>query len=220
MEAAEEQVRTLTEPRGTEPEAPAKPLEAPVIRATLDALREEDPAQYEAALVRLAQEGARKELAPQIEELKDSMRDDAASRKVQDQAKQVQQGIHNSLATIKSEWGGVYSEVVDDFYSRQQESLLYKRMQENPFAFVTKTGVQDAVAGLVAELRIAQKNKGTPQQSVGNPVVPSVEASAGGGEASTRGVSLGDKPEKKSEEEEWRDAITGASRPGDRLGFL
>ena len=221
LQAAEEQIRQSAPAQEQQPEPREESLlsSAPV-RQVLSHLREEDPAEYEAAFAKVIREDINREVNAKLEAVK------TEREQAQQQQQQLQQGealrrnIESTLNDVKAT-GGLEDELVEQFYSslnegNPQASYLGKRFSENPYTVLSEDGIRGAVSGVAAELR----TKYQAQQSNAAQVSPSVEASAGGGSPSTRGVSLGEKPKEISEEEQIIENMMNAGGRTKALGFL
>lgn len=213
----EEQIRSAV------PDAPAdQPREesgdllgsAPV-QNVLHALREEDPAQYEAALVRIAEEQATRKMEAKYKAIEDRLNQRDEQAKQAQQANSQLQGINNVLSDIKGQ-GGLEAELIEQLAADPQNSYLGRKFQANPYILLSREGIKGAVSDVAAELR--QRHQ--PQQSGVATVSPSVETSAGGGSASHRGVSLGEKQSEKSPEDQIADDIMDAGGRTRNLEFF
>lgn len=118
--------------------------------------------------------------------------------------------LHTELHNIKEHIGGLHAEVIDDFYTRKQDSFLYQRMNSNLPALLTETGVRDMVSGLVFDLT----QKAAERENAGSSGV-AASTSAGRGTASLRGVSL-DKQQKKPQKD-YADELIELETPSSNL---
>jgi len=212
--AMEEQIRKATGPV-PEPEAEEDLFNSPVVANLLERVREEEPGQYVPTIARILE---KKVSAGVDERFKAQEAERAQERQKQQQSKQAteyQQGIHTVFEDIKSQ-GGLEAELVDQLYSNPNGSYLGQRFSKSSMALTSPEGIRGAVREVAAELQARHK----AQQSTAASVSPSIEASAGGGSASHRGVSLGEKPKQKSEEEQVADDILNVGRRSDKLEFL
>ncbi len=213
--AVENQIRQG--PAAPEPEVKEESMwDSPAVSGMLRELQDKDPDQVLPAIGRVLEE----QLGEKIEKKVQAVRDEAGRKQQEDQrktlAKQVLAGVHEVLANIKSE-GGMTAEIVDDFYNREEESLLYKRFQKNEgIIYAGVDGIRGAIMGIETELRERQK----AQQSTPASVTPVAEVSAGTGQPSTRALKLGEKPKKKTEEEGIVDAMFDVGHRKRKIDFL
>jgi len=208
--ALEDQVRT-PEP---EPKEEEDYYNSPAVQGVLHRIREENPEQYESTLIRIAEKRMEDRLEKRFGSMEKKLETEKQEKQLQDQAASLQSGIRGVLTKIKSE-GGVPAQIIEDFDTRQVNSFLWKKFQTNQYlALAGEDGIRAAINGVERELRER------PQPSEQSTVEPSVEASAGGGQASTRGVNLGEKPDKKTPEDEIADEIMGIPRRTAAIDFL
>ena len=187
---------------------------SPAVLGVLERIREEQPDQYLPTIMRMAEKNISEKMAGQIADLRAEYEKREQEKQTEALATRYQQGIHQTLATIKAE-GGAAAQIVEDFETRKDQSFLYQRMQQNPKILEAgQDGIRGAIVGIERELRERQ------QQSQVASVTPSIEASAGGGNASTRGVSLGEKPEQISEEDQIAADIMNVTSRTKKLEFL
>jgi hypothetical protein len=141
-------------------------------------------------------------------------------RQVQEKQEQMatryQQGINRVLEDIEGK-GGLEAELIKQLRDNPQQSYLGAKFQENPTRLMSEEGIRGTVISVAAQLQSQYKGK---QQSRGQVVSPSVEASAGGGGVSRRGVSLGEKPKQLSEEDQIIEDMMNAGNRVKSLGFL
>lgn len=211
--ALEEQVRATAAPLAAEPEE-QDIYNDPAVHGLLKRMQEDDPEQVLPTFLRIADKRNEERTAKQIQELRDQYEKREQQKQTEELATRYQQGLHQVLANIKAE-GGTHAQIVEDFYNRQGESFLYQRMQQNPKIIEAgQDGIRGAIVGIEAQLLQRQ------QQSQEASVTPSIEASAGSGNASTRGVSLGEKPKQMSEEDKIAEDIMNVTSRTSKLPFL
>lgn len=191
-------------------EVDTDPLRSPIIRQTLHALREEDPEKYEAALVELATQRAERKLRSELDTLKSKVSQREQSDTVKAQMSAYQQQLLNVFAGIKGQ-GGLVGEIVSDFETNAKDSLLGKKISENPYILMSVQGIRGAIAEVESDLRANAARKSGVGQVSGR------EASAGGGKASRRGISLNEKPQEKSFEELVIEDIENIGTPTQKL---
>lgn len=185
------------------------------VRQVLSHLREEDPAEYEAALVRIAEEQATRKFDARFKALEDAQIQEKQLQQQQTQAQTTLHGINNVLVDIEGK-GGLEAELIQQLRASPQQSYLGAKFGANPGILASPEGIRMAVADVSAELQ----SRYEAQQSNAAQVSPSVEASAGGGGPSTRGVSLGEKPTEKTPEEQIVDDMMSVGHRTKALGFL
>ena len=194
---------------GVQPEPVAvetSPLQSPVIRATLDALREEDPAKYEMALVEIATKQAEAKLAPRIDAFEQRSAEEKQNQAIQNQQTAFWQQVSATLAGIKGE-GGLSAKIVEDLEGNMDSSFLGQRFKTNPGILYSKEGIRGAVREIEAELRAHAESRqsGQPGQ-----VLDEGRVSGGGRSVSKRGLTLDEQPKTRTPEEEIADSIMGA----------
>jgi hypothetical protein len=209
--AIEEQIRG-TEPT---PEPEKESLwQSPAVAGMLRRLQEEDPDQVLPAVMKVLEEEVGEKVSKEVQAVRDEVAQQQQARQQKELANQVLSGVHGVLANIKSE-GGVAAEIIDDFYNRQEQSLLFQRFKNNEgIIYAGADGIRGAIMGIEAELRQRA------QQSTPASVSPVAEESAGSGGASTRGVRLGEKPKKKTPEEQIADDIMSIGKRTSSIDFL
>ena len=210
---AEKRVLALTEPKAPAQDEPTNYMSSPAVQAVLRQVRDESPEQYEQTLVDLAKAEMRQEIEAKERQFTERITQMEQQRQQEAQQAQVRQVIETTLTDISKE-GGLYAELVDDWKTRRMDSFVGKKMMETPGMFYSEQGVRDAVMSLESKLRhqMATKKSGVGTQA-------GVVASAGTGVASTRGVSMQDKPKKVSPEDEYTDRIFNARRAA-KIEFL
>lgn len=190
-------------------------LQSPVVRATLDALRDEDPAKYEAALVELATKQAEDRIQSRLDELSSKVEKREKEGQIDQQQAALWQQVESTFDGIKAK-GGVQVQLIQDLEQNLGGSLLGKKFLANPAALLSPQGIRGTVDELEAELRAhAAQRSAQPGQAT-----EAVGASTVGGSASKRSLALDEQPEKKSYAEEVRESIKSAGKPTDKLSFM
>jgi len=199
--------------RAPEPEPEEEDIyNSPAVHGLLRQMQEDDPEKVLPTFLRISEAKTAKMIEKEVNAVKAEYEKREQEKQTQELANRYQQGIRQALADIKAE-GGVSAQIIEDFETRQDQSFLYQRMQKNPKILEAgQDGIRGAIVGIERELRSRQV-----QQS---DAAGSIEASAGGGNASTRGVNLGEKPKQKSEEDKIADSIMDASFRLKKLEFL
>lgn len=205
----EEQLKSATAPPTAVENQPTSPLDSPVVRATLDSLRnDEDPTRYEAALVELAKQEAMRELSVPLEELRSQFTNKEQSDKLETQKTAWQRITVKAFEDARAQ-GGLAADIVADLEQNGNSSLLGKKIAENQYILASRQGIMGAVAEVEAELRA---RKGVQQSEPGQ-VSPRGSVNTVGGKSSKRGVSLDEKPQEMTYEEQTIEAIMNS---GDR----
>ena len=198
LQAVEEQIKQRTAPvEEPKPDVQESLIDSAPVRQVLAHLKEEDPAEYEAALVRVAKEEAVREMQAKYEALEQRFVQDEQQKQKQQEAMTSLQVINHALVDIERK-GGLEAELIQQLRADPQHSYLGAKFGQSPGILASKEGIQKAVEDVAAQL----KSQYEAQQSRAVQVSPTVEASAGGGNPSTRGVSLGEKPKQMSEEDQ------------------
>lgn len=212
LEAAEQQIRQSTPV--TEPEPEESIWKTPAVKGMLREIQEEDPDKVLPAAMSVMEKQLEEKLTEYRAEVQKTLETEKAKLQSDKLAEQMIGSVHQVLAKIKSE-GGVSAEIVDDFYTRRNESFLGKRLSQNRnIVLAGEDGLRGAVVGIEAELRRQ------PQQSTPASVEPVSQESAGSGGASTRGVQLGEKPNKKTPEEQIADDMMNVGKRTSKIPFL
>jgi hypothetical protein len=182
----------------------------PAVQAMLNRIKEEAPEKYESAVAMVASEIAEKRVESQIRELGQKIEAAQQQTQTDNQTLQFRQQFHTGLETAKEKLGGVYAEVVEDYAKNKENSLLFRKLTDNPYLL---TSPEDAVKAVGADIQLWKQVGGNPAP-VKQEVTEGSSSTAVAGGASERGISLNEpKPEGKSDAELVFDAVSTAKTP-------
>jgi len=214
QKVAEEQIRAAATPE-TPPDKPESFLDSPYVQQSLKAVQEENPEQYQSMLVEIAKADLARDIDAREKALIDRIEQSERVATEATQRAAVKQGIETAFNKVRAE-GGLSAELVGEFQERGMDSHIGREMQTRPELFYSEQGAEDAVRILESKLRasIESAKHQEPSRAVQGTVT-----SAGTGAASTRGVTMDEKPIPKSTEEEYADRMFNTSR-GNKIEFL
>lgn len=207
---AEQLDRAITGQQEAKPEAKRSPALDPAVIAMLHRIQEEAPEKLPEALAQVADYVAEQKVEAKVSELNQKFEGYQNRLSQQEQSLQFRQMFNNGLEQAKSTLGGVYAEVVEDYTKNKENSLLFRKLVDNPYLLGSPV---DAVKAVGADI--------TMWNQVGPKVAPEKQKKSGGssqtaisGSASERGISLNEpKPEGPSEADIIFEAVQAASTP-------
>jgi Sec-independent protein translocase protein TatA len=189
----------------------------------LHRIQEEAPEKLPEALATVADYVAEQKVESKVAELNQKFEAYENKTSQTEQTLQFRQQFNAGLEQAKGNLGGVYAEVVEDFNRNQENSLLFRKLVDNPYLLGSPVEAVKAV-GTDIQLCEAVKAVGTDIQlwkSVPKQDAPAQQSEPGGsaqtavsGSASERGLSINEpKPEAPDEAEVLFNSIQGAHTP-------
>jgi hypothetical protein len=176
----------------------------------LHRIQEEAPEKLPEALATVADYVAEQKVESKVAELNQKFEGYQSQISQQNQTTQFRQQFDASINQAKESLGGVYADVVEDFHRNKENSLLFRKLVDNPHYLGSPV---DAVKAVGADIELW--NKAAPKQA------PAQQAESGGsaqtavsGSASERGLSINEpKPEAPDEAEVLFQSIQKAHTP-------
>jgi len=182
----------------------------PAVQAMLAKIQEEAPEKLPSAIAMVSTEIAEKKVRAEVAKVREEFQAAQEKTTQNEQTLQFRQQFHEGLDSAKEKLGGVYSEVVEDYLRNREESLLFKKLTDNPYLL---TSPEDAVKAVGADIQLWKQVGGEPAP-VQQEVTEGSSSTAMAGSASERGISLNEpKPEGKSDAEQLFDLVSSAKTP-------
>ena len=182
----------------------------PAVQAMLNKIQEEAPEKLPSAVAMVASQIAQRQVQQEVGKVREEFRAAQAKTQQNEQTLQFRQQFHSGLDSAKDKLGGVYPEVVEDYNKNRENSLLFKKLVDNPYLL---TSPEDAVKAVGADISLWNQVGGKPAP-VQQKVTEGSSSTAVTGGASQRGISLNEpKPEGKSDAEQLFDLVSSAKTP-------
>lgn len=207
---AEQLDRAITGQQEAKPEAKKSPALDPAVISMLHRIQEEAPEKLPEALATVADYVAEQKVESRVSDINKRIEDFERRSSQNEQTLQFRQMFNSGLDQAKESLGGVYAEVVEDYSKNRENSLLFRKLVDNPLLLNSPV---DAVKAVGADIQLWNQ--------VGSKQAPVEQKRAGGssqtavsGSASERGISLNEpKPEGPSEAEVLFESLKGAHTP-------
>jgi len=182
----------------------------PAVQAMLNKIQEEAPEKLPSAVAMVASQIAQRQVEAEVAQVRTEFQAAQAKTDQNEQTLQFRQQFHSGLESAKDKLGGVYSEVVEDYNKNRENSLLFKKLVDNPYLL---TSPEDAVKAVGADIGLWNQVGGKPAP-VQREVTEGSSSTAMAGGSSERGISLNEpKPEGKSDAEQLFDLVSAAKTP-------
>jgi len=206
---AEQLDRAITGQQEAKPQAKSPALD-PAVVSMLHRIQEEAPEKLPEALATVADYVAEQKVESKVAELNKKFEAYENKTSQTEQTLQFRQQFNAGLEQAKGNLGGVYAEVVEDFNRNQENSLLFRKLVDNPYLLGSPVEAVKAVGTDIQLWKSVPKQDAPAQQSE-----PGGSAqTAVSGSASERGLSINEpKPEAPDEAEVLFNSIQGAHTP-------
>jgi hypothetical protein len=196
-----------------QPEAPKQEVNEafdPAVISMLQRIQEEAPEKFGPAVAMVASEIAEKKVNKKVSELSQRFEQNQTQHQTEQQTLEFRQQFHAGLEASKEKLGGVYAEVVEDYNKNKTNSLLFRKLTDNPYLLASP---EEAVKAVGVDIQMWNQ--------MGGQEAPAEQAAPGGssqtavaGSASERGISLNEpKPEAPDESQQLFDLVKGAATP-------
>jgi len=182
----------------------------PAVQAMLNKIQEEAPEKLPSAISMVASQIAQKSVEAEVAKVRTEFQTAQAQTNQNEQTLQFRQQFHSGLEAAKEKLGGVYAEVVEDYNKNHENSLLFRKLTDNPYLL---TSPEDAVKAVGVDIGMWKQVGGQPAP-VQQEVTEGSSSTAMSGGSSERGISLNEpKPEGKSDAEQLFDLVSAAKTP-------
>jgi phosphoribosyl-ATP pyrophosphohydrolase len=182
----------------------------PAVQAMLNKIQEEAPEKLPSAVAMVASQIAQKQVQAEVAKVRQEFQQAQEQSQTNEQTLQFRQQFHSGLDSAKEKLGGVYAEVVEDYEKNKENSLLFRKLTDNPYLL---TSPEEAVKAVGVDIQM-WKQVGSQQAPVQQAAAEGSSTTAVTGEASERGISLNEpKPEAPDEAQQLFDLVKGAKTP-------
>jgi hypothetical protein len=131
-----------------QPEAPKQEVNEafdPAVISMLQRIQEEAPEKFGPAVAMVASEIAEKKVNQKVAELNQRFEQNQTQQQTEQQTLEFRQQFHAGLETSKEKLGGVYAEVVEDYNKNKENSLLFRKLTDNPYLLASPEEAVKAV---------------------------------------------------------------------------